>query len=81
MGLSTLGTLPCIQKDGLVCSNTSRGHLCILSQNIYFPIASVVRDKSENHNDIYFMAFALKGKVLKVVIEIVISIRGHYAMQ
>ena len=46
-------------------SNTSRGHLCILSQK-YFPIASVDREKSENHYiNIYFMHFALKGKVLK----------------
>ena len=38
------------------------------------------REKSENHNDIYFMAFALKGKVLKIVKQKVIS-RGHYVMQ
>ena len=43
------------------------GHQCILSRK-YFPIASMDRDKSENHNDIYFMAFALKGTVLKIVI-------------
>ena len=48
-----------------------------------FPIASVDRKKSENHNDIYFMAFALKGKVLQIVKEKVISTcgRGHYVMQ
>ena len=39
----------------------------------YFSIASVDREKSENHNYIYFMAFALKGKVLKIVKEKVIS--------
>ena len=63
-------------------SNTLRGHLCILSQK-YFPIASVDREKSENHNDIYFMAFALKEKVLKIVKEKVISSCGcgHYVMQ
>ena len=31
-----------------------------------FPVASVDREKSEIIN-IYFMAFALKGKVLKIV--------------
>ena len=51
-------------------SNTSRGHLCILSRK-YFPIASDSVDR-ENHN-IYIMAFALKGKVLKFVKENVIS--------
>ena len=61
---------------------SSRGHLCILSQK-YFPIASVDREKLENHNYIYFMAFALKGKVLKIVKEKVISTcgRSHYVMQ
>ena len=38
--------------------------LFILSR-IYVPIASMDREKSENHNDIYFMAFALKGNVPK----------------
>ena len=47
-------------------SNTLKGHQCILSRN-YFPITSVDREKLENHNDIYFMAFALKGAVLKIV--------------
>ena len=39
--------------------------------------------KLEDYNDIYFMAFALKGKVLKIVKEKVISTccRGHYVMQ
>ena len=48
-----------------------------------FPIASVDREKSENHNDMYFMAFALKGTVLKIVKENVISTcgRSHYVMQ
>ena len=60
---------------------TSRGHLCILSR-IYFPIASLVREKSENYNDIYNMAFALKGKMLKIVEEKEISTcgRGYYVM-
>ena len=39
-------------------SNTLKGHQCILSRN-YFPITSVDRE--------YFMAFALKGAVLKIV--------------
>ena len=30
------------------------------------------REKLDDHNDIYFMAFALKGKVLKIVKEKVI---------
>ena len=40
------------------------------------------REKSEDYNDIYFMAFALKGKVLKIVKEKVISTYGrvHYVM-
>ena len=48
-----------------------------------FPIASVNRKKSENRNDIYFMAFALKGTVLQIVKEKVISTcgRGHYAFR
>ena len=60
-------------------SNTSRGYQCILNQK-YFPIASVDR---ENHNDIYFMAFALKGTVLKFVKDKVFLTcgQGHYAMQ
>ena len=63
-------------------SNTSRGHLCILSRK-YFPITLVDREKSGDHNEIYFMAFALKEKVLKIVKEKVISTRGrgHYVMQ
>ena len=56
--------------------NTSRGHQCILSRK-YFPITLVDREKSENHNDIYFMAFALKGTVLKIVKEKVISNCGR----
>ena len=40
-----------------------RGHLGILSRK-YFPITSVDREKSEDHN---VMAFALKEKVLKNV--------------
>ena len=32
------------------------------------------REKSEDHTDICFMAFALKGKVLNIVKEQVISI-------
>ena len=62
-------------------SNTSRA-LCILSQK-YFPIASVDREKSKNHNNIYFMAFALKGTVLKIVKEKVIGTwgRSRYVMQ
>ena len=45
-----------------------------------FQFTSVEREKSEKHNDIYFMAFALKGTVLKIVKEKVISTsgRGHY---
>ena len=35
------------------------------------------REKSEDYNDTYFMAFALKGKVLKIVKENVISSCGH----
>ena len=54
-------------------SNTSRGHQCILRPK-YFPITSVDREKSEKH--IYFMAFALKGTVLKIVKEKVISTCG-----
>ena len=38
--------------------------LCILSRK-YFPIASVDREKSEDYDDSYFIAFALKGEVLK----------------
>ena len=55
---------------------------CISSQK-YFPIASVDREKSENHSDIYFMAFALKGTGLTILKEKVISTcgRGHYVMQ
>ena len=34
--------------------NTSRGHLCILSRK-YFLIASLDREKSENHSVIHFM--------------------------
>ena len=34
------------------------------------------REKSENHNCIYFMAFALKGKGLKIVKEKVIRSRS-----
>ena len=49
-------------------SNTSRGHHCILSRK-YFSIASLDREKLENHNDLYSMAFALKGTVLKIVKE------------
>ena len=47
------------------------------------PIASVDREKSENHNYFYFMAFALKGKVLKIVKEKVVSTCGlsHHVMQ
>ena len=68
----------CISRN----SNTSRG---ILSRK-YFPITSVDREKSEYHNGIYFMVFALKGKVLKIVKEKVISScgpsgRSHYVMQ
>ena len=39
--------------------------------------------KLEDHNDIYFMAFALKGKVQKIVKEKVITTcgRGHYVLQ
>ena len=48
------------------------GHQCILSRK-YFPIASLDRDKSENHNDICFMAFALKGTVLLVLAVAVIT--------
>ena len=59
-------------------SNTWRVHLCILSRK-YFPIASVDREKSQDHNDIYFMAFGLKVKVIKIVEKV--SGRGHYAMQ
>ena len=40
----------------------------------YFPIASLDREKSENHNDIYFMAIALNGKVKKFVKEKVIRL-------
>ena len=49
----------------------------------YFPIASVDREKSENHDYIFFMAFSLKEKVLKIVKEKVISTCscGHYVMQ
>ena len=63
-------------------SNTLRGHLCIESRK-YFLIASVDREKSEDYSDIYFMAFALKGKVLQIFKEKVISTcdRGHYVMQ
>ena len=39
----------------------------------YFLIASMDREKSQSHNFIYFMAFALKGKGLKIVKEKVIS--------
>ena len=52
---------------------TSKGHLCIVSRK-YFPIASLDR---ENSNDIYFMAFVLKGKVLKIVKEKMISTCGR----
>ena len=40
-------------------------------------------EKSENHDDIYFMSFVLNGTVLKIVKEKVISTcgRGHYVMQ
>ena len=48
----------------ILISNTSREHRCILSRK-YFPIASVDREKSEYHNDICFVAFALKAKVSK----------------
>ena len=34
-------------------------------------------NKSEDHNEIYLMAFALKGKVLKIVKETVISTCGR----
>ena len=56
-------------------SNTSKGHLCILR------IFSVDREKLEDHNEIYFMAFALKGKVLKIEKVISTCGRGHYVMQ
>ena len=65
----------CIDLD-LDISNTSREHLCILSRK-YFSITSVDREKSENQNDIYFMAFALKGTMLKIVKEKVISTCGR----
>ena len=44
-----------------------------------FLIASVDREKLENRNDIYYMAFARKGTVLEIVKEKVISTcgRGH----
>ena len=32
----------------------------------YFPVAPLHREKSEDQNGIYFMAFALKGEVLKI---------------
>ena len=35
--------------------------------SMHFPITSVDREKSEDNDDLYFMAFALKGKVLKIV--------------
>ena len=41
-----------------------------------FQFTSVEREKSEKRNDIYFMAFALKGTVLKIVKEKVISTCG-----
>ena len=65
----------------ILISNTSGEHRCILSRK-YFPIASVDRDKSEYDNDICFMAFALKAKVLRIVKEEVISTcgRGQYVM-
>ena len=48
----------------------------------YFPVAPLNREKSEDQNDIYIMAFTLKGKVLKIDKEKVISTcsRGHYVM-
>ena len=57
-------------------------HQCIVSRK-QFPIVSVDREKSENHNDIHFMAFALKGTVLNIVKEKVTITcgRGHYIMQ
>ena len=54
---------------------SSRGHLCILSRK-YFPIAAVDREKSENHNHIYFMAF---GKLSEKLIST--CGRGHYVMR
>ena len=57
--------------DEEIISDTSRGHL----SRKYFPIASVDREKSDNHN---FMAFALKGTVLKIVKEkVIISLRSR----
>ena len=49
-------------------SNTSRGHQCILSPK-YFPIASLDKEKSDNHNDIHFMAFAPKEKVSTKIVK------------
>ena len=42
-----------------------------------FSVASVDRENSEDHSDIYFMAFALKGKVLHIFKEKVISTCGR----
>ena len=46
-------------------------------------IASLDREKSGKDNDTYSMAVALKGEVLTIVNEKVISTcgRGHYTMQ
>ena len=61
------------------CGFPPRERRCILSRK-YVSIASVDREKSEN---LYCMAFALKGTVLKIVKENLISTcgRGHYMMQ
>ena len=61
--ISIIKTVLIILKNG----NTSRGHSFIISRK-YFPIGSMNRKISGDHNDVY-ISFALKGKVLEIVKE------------
>ena len=84
-GFGNLNACHCLLR---VFTGRSYSHTCIqkfqyiertsihFKSKFFFPIASVVVQ-------MIYMALALKGKVLKIVIEKVISTcgRGHYVMQ
>ena len=60
---------------------TLRGHRCILGPFLFlfFSIVSVDR---KHLGDLYFIAFALKQKVLEIVKELISAYsRSHYVMQ